>query len=128
MSMQDTTADMLTRIRNGLAAKHQSVITSFSKYNFAIAQFLLEQGYLHSVQVIDTKNMRIDLKYYKGEPVIEMLRRISKPSKRVYAKSTELPNVYNGFGVAIISTSQGLLSDKKARQVGVGGEVICYVA
>ena len=128
MSMQDITADMLTRIRNSLAVGHSSVRVTFSKYNLAIAQLLSQQGYLRDVQVLGYKNIEIQLKYYKGKPVIEKLEIVSKPSRRIYVQVDSLPKVYNGFGIAVISTSRGLLTDKEARAQRLGGEVVCYVA
>jgi len=131
MSMTDPIADMLTRVRNALAAGKLDVSMPSSKKKVAIASLLKEEGYVNdfSVQDIDGKPvLKIDLKYYEGKPVIEMIKRVSRPGLRVYKGKDELPQVMNGLGVAVISTSKGLMADRAARKAGHGGEVICYVA
>lgn len=130
MSMQDPISDMLTRVRNGASARKESVLMPLSKQKKAIASLLLKEGYIQSFEIIEKGNflLRITLKYYQGKSVIEMLKRVSRPGLRVYKAARELPKVYSGFGVAIISTSKGLMSDSKANTEGIGGEVICYVA
>lgn len=129
--MTDPIADMLTRIRNANKANHKSVSLPSSNEKKAIAQILLDEGYISSFNVEEDDKqgiLTIDLKYTEnGEKVISGLRRISKPGLRVYAKANEIPKVLNGLGTAIVSTSKGLLTDKAARRENVGGEVICYV-
>ena len=130
MIMTDPIADMLTRIRNGLAAKHETVTMPSSKEKVAIAKILLDEGYINGYKVEgDTKKtLTIDLKYGKnGEKVISGLRRISKPGLRVYAKVENLPRVLNGLGTALISTSGGMMTDRDARKKNMGGEVIAYI-
>lgn len=130
MSMSDPIADMLTRIRNGLRSSKESVSIPASKGKTAIARALLDEGYIsgYSVEGEGAKrNLDIQLKYYRGEPVIEEIKRVSLPSCRVYVSGDQVPLVKNGLGVALISTSQGLMTDKQARQAGVGGEVVCTV-
>lgn len=130
MIMTDPIADMLTRIRNGLAAKHETVTMPSSKEKAAIAKILLDEGYINGYKVEgDTKKtLTIDLKYGKnGEKVISGLRRISKPGLRVYAKVENLPRVLNGLGTALISTSGGMMTDRDARKKSMGGEVIAYI-
>ena len=131
MSMTDPIADMLTRIRNALAAGKLVVAMPSSKQKVAIANLLKEEGYVNesSVQDIDGKPvLEISLKYYEGKPVIDMVKRVSRPGLRVYKGKDDLPNVINGLGIAVISTSNGLMTDRAARKAGHGGEVICYVA
>ena len=131
MTMTDPIADMLTRIRNANNAGHKTVEMPASKEKKAIAEILLEEGYINKVDFIDDDKqgiIKITLKYGENKSkVIAGLRRISKPGLRVYAGNNEIPKVLNGLGVAIISTSKGVLTDKEARRAGVGGEVICYV-
>ena len=130
MQVTDTIADLLTRIRNGLAAKHETVTMPSSKEKAAIAKILLDEGYINGYKVEgDTKKtLTIDLKYGKnGEKVISGLRRISKPGLRVYAKVENLPRVLNGLGTALISTSGGMMTDRDARKKNMGGEVIAYI-
>ena len=131
MNTTDPIADMLTRIRNANSAKHKTVDVPNSKMKTAIAEILFKEGYIKSFELINNENqgiIRVTLKYdEKGNRVIDGLRRISKPGLRVYASKEELPKVLNGLGIAIISTSQGLKTDKEARQLGVGGEVLAYV-
>ena len=131
MNTTDPIADMLTRIRNANSAKFKTVDVPTSKMKKAIAETLFEEGYIKAFEEIEDGAqgiIRITLKYdEKGNRVIDGLRRISKPGLRVYASKEELPKVLNGLGIAIISTSQGLKTDKEARQLGVGGEVLAYV-
>lgn len=129
MSMTDPVADMLTRIRNAQAANKVSVNMPASKTKKAIASVLLEEGYISNFAVSEASKpeLQIDLKYYQGKPVIEMLQRVSRPGLRIYKPKDELPKVRGGLGVAIISTSKGLMTDRAARSVGHGGEVLCYV-
>lgn len=129
--MTDPIADMLTRIRNGNNAKHDSVDIPASNIKKQLAQILLDEGFIKGYDVIDDGKqgiIRVDLKYGKhNEKVISGIKRISKPGLRVYVKSDEVPRVLGGLGIAILSTSSGILTDKVARKEGVGGEVICYV-
>ena len=129
--MTDPIADMLTRIRNGNKANHLSVSLPSSNEKRAIAQILLDEGYIKGFDVEEDNKqgiLTINLKYAEeGEKVISGLRRISKPGLRVYVKANEVPKVLDGLGIAIISTSKGLLTDKAARDLNVGGEVMCYV-
>ncbi|MCY3768572.1 MAG: 30S ribosomal protein S8 [Gammaproteobacteria bacterium] len=130
MSMSDPIADMLTRIRNGLRARKVSVEMPASKSKMAIARALEEEGYIAGFSVQGDgvkKRLEIRLKYFQGEPVIEELERISKPSRRVYVGTDEMVSVRDGLGVALISTSKGVLTDKAALEQRVGGEVICTV-
>ncbi len=131
MSMSDPIADMLTRIRNGQMAGHDNVVMPSSKAKIALAKVLADEGYVsaYSINENDGKpELSVDLKYFEGQPVIEMIKRISRPGLRVYKNKNELPQVIGGLGVAIVSTSKGVMSDRAARQAGVGGEIICYVA
>lgn len=132
MSMQDTVADMLTRIRNAQMAKKVSVAMPSSKLRVAIANLLVDEGYLTAANVIEgekNKNtLTIELKYYEGKPVIESLKRYSRPGLRQYRNKDELPSVKKGLGVAIISTSKGLMTDRAARAAGMGGEVLALVS
>jgi len=131
MSMTDPIADMLTRIRNAQRAEKQSVAIPASKVKAAIAQVLKDEGYVEDFAVRDLEGRRtleISLKYYAGKPVIEKIERVSRPGLRIYRPKDELPKVMNGLGVAIVSTSRGVMTDRKARGLGVGGEVLCFVA
>jgi small subunit ribosomal protein S8 len=132
MSMSDPIADMLTRIRNGNTAKHDTVDVPVSKIKKAIADILTNEGYIKGYELIEDgvkSTMRITLKYGKdkNEKVITGIKKISKPGLRVFAGKDELPKVLGGLGVAIISTSQGVMTDKEAREKGIGGEVIAFV-
>ena len=131
MAVTDPIADMLTRIRNANSSKHKSVDIPSSKMKLAIAEILYKEGYIKAFEEIKNENqgiIRVTLKYdEKGTRVIDGLKRISKPGLRVYASKDELPKVLNGLGIAIISTSKGLKTDKEARALGVGGEVLAYV-
>jgi len=131
MSMTDPIADMLTRIRNAQGVEKSDVAMPSSKLKVAIAQVLKDEGYIEnfSVKAEGAKSeLRIELKYYAGRPVIERIERVSKPGLRVYKGRADIPRVMNGLGIAIVSTPQGVMTDRKARTVGVGGEVLCYVA
>ena len=131
MSMSDPIADMLTRIRNAQMVEKVSVTMPSSKVKVAIAQVLKDEGYIDdfAVKAEGAKSeLNIALKYYAGRPVIERIERVSKPGLRVYRGRNDIPQVMNGLGVAIVSTPKGVMTDRKARQNGVGGEVICYVA
>ena len=129
--INDPIADMLTRIRNGLIARHDSVTMPASNMKKAIAKILLDEGYIKSVDYIDDGlqgQIKIVLKYLQGkESVIKGLKRISKPGLRVYARNDEIPKVLGGLGIAIVSTSKGVMTDKEARNAGVGGEVLAYI-
>ncbi|MCR5236595.1 MAG: 30S ribosomal protein S8 [Lachnospiraceae bacterium] len=133
LTTNDPIADMLTRIRNANTAKHDTVEIPASKMKLAIAGILLDEGYIRSFELVDAvndfKNIRIELKYNdnKKEKVLTGLKRISKPGLRVYAGRDDLPKVLGGLGVAIISTNKGVVTDKKARELGVGGEVLAFV-
>ena len=131
MQITDPVADMLTRIRNANTAKHESVDVPASNLKKAIAQILLDEGYIKSFEIVDDGTqgiIRIQLKYHAGkEKVISGLRRVSKPGLRVYAGADELPRVLKGLGIAIISTSKGVMTDKAARANHVGGEVLAFV-
>ena len=131
MSMSDPIADMLTRIRNGQQVGKVAVTMSASKQKVAVAQLLLDEGYISAFNVGDDTDkpvLSVDLKYFQGKPVVEMIQRVSRPGLRIYKGSKELPKVRGGLGIAIISTSKGLMSDRAARAAGHGGEVLAYVA
>jgi len=131
MSMSDPIADMLTRIRNAQGVDKQSVEMPSSKLKVAIATVLRDEGYVDGFEIVgDAKKpvLKINLKYYAGRPVIERIERVSKPGLRIYKGKETLPTVMNGLGVAIVSTSKGVMTDRRARSTGLGGEVICYVA
>ena len=131
MNITDPIADMLTRIRNANSAKHKTVDIPASKMKTAIAEILFKEGYIKSYELINDETqgiIRVTLKYdEKGTRVIDGIKRISKPGLRVYAGKEELPKVLNGLGIAIISTSKGLKTDKEAREAGIGGEVLAYI-
>jgi len=131
MSMTDPIADMLTRIRNAQMVGQVEVGMPHSKLKLSIAQVLKDEGYIEDYAVREEgikRELRIGLKYYAGRPVIERLERVSKPGLRVYKGRDDIPRVMNGLGVAILSTSHGVMTDRKARATGVGGEVLCIVA
>jgi len=131
MSMSDPIADMLTRIRNAQMVEKPSVSMPSSKLKVAIAQVLKDEGYVDGYAVVGEAakpQLQIALKYYAGKPVIEHIERVSRPGLRVYKGRHDIPNVKNGLGVAIVTTPRGVMTDRKARQTGVGGEVLCYVA
>lgn len=131
MMITDPIADMLTRIRNGLVVKHDSVEVPFSKMKKAIADILVDEGFVNGVEIIENgvqSVMKVNLKYGpKNEKVITGIKRISKPGLRIYASSDNLPKVLGGMGIAIISTSKGVMTDKQARKEHVGGEVLAYI-
>jgi len=129
MSMQDTLADMFTRIRNGHMAEKAHVAMPSSKQKVAVANLLKDEGYITDFSVEgDVKPvLSIELKYFEGKPVIEEIKRVSRPSLRIYKSATELPKVADGLGIAIVSTSKGVMTDRAARKAGIGGEVICTV-
>ena len=131
MSMSDPISDMLTRIRNAQLVGHTEVAMPASKLKASIAQVLKDEGYIEDFALREKdakKELAIALKYYAGRPVIERLERVSKPGLRVYSGRNDIPKVMNGLGVAILSTSRGVMTDRKARANGVGGEVLCIVA
>ncbi|MCK3657912.1 30S ribosomal protein S8 [Pasteurellaceae bacterium Pebbles2] len=130
MSMQDPIADMLTRIRNGQAANKVAISMPSSKLKVAIANVLAAEGYVESVKVVEgvKPELEITLKYFQGKPVVESIQRVSRPGLRIYKRKDELPKVMGGLGVAVVSTSKGVMTDRAARQAGLGGEIICYVA
>jgi small subunit ribosomal protein S8 len=131
MSMSDPIADMLTRIRNAQLSEKTSVVMPASKLKAAIAQVLKDEGYVEDFIVHESGGkpvLDISLKYYAGRPVIEKIERVSRPGLRIYKASSKLPSVMNGLGVAIVSTSKGVMTERKARASGVGGEVLCIVA
>jgi len=131
MSMSDPIADMLTRIRNAQMVEKAIVAMPSSKVKAAIAQVLKDEGYIDGFQVKSEggkSELEIALKYYAGRPVIERIERVSRPGLRIYRGSKAIPQVQNGLGVAIVTTPKGVMTDRKARAAGVGGEVLCYVA
>ena len=131
MSMSDPIADMLTRIRNAQMVEKPTVTMPSSKLKVAIAKVLKDEGYIDGFAIRDagTKpQLEIALKYYAGRPVIEHIERVSRPGLRIYKGRHDIPSVQNGLGVAIVTTPMGVMTDRKARQAGIGGEVICYVA
>jgi small subunit ribosomal protein S8 len=131
MSMSDPIADLLTRIRNAQMVAKQTVSTPSSKVKVAIAQVLKDEGYIEDFAVQENAGkpqLEITLKYYAGRPVIERIERVSRPGLRVYKNAKSIPTVMNGLGVAIVTTPKGVMTDRKARATGVGGEVLCYVA
>lgn len=131
MMTTDPIADMLTRIRNGLTAKHDTVMIPSSKAKAVIAEILKEEGYIRDYQIVDgdkEKEIIVTLKYYgKGQPAITGLKRVSKPGLRVYSSAKDMPKVLNGMGIAIVSTSKGIMTGKKAKENNAGGEVLAYV-
>jgi small subunit ribosomal protein S8 len=133
MTMSDPLGDMLTRIRNGQQARKNVVSTPGSRMRSNVLEVLKREGYirgfskLDSEQTVNASELSIELKYYEGEPVIREIKRVSKPGRRVYSKINDLPRVFNGLGISIISTPQGVMSDNEARAANVGGEVLCQV-
>ena len=133
MTMSDPLGDMLTRIRNGQSARKAVVSSPASKLRSNVLEVLKREGYIRGYsqsaheRVVNASELAIELKYYEGEPVIREIKRVSKPGRRVYAKIKDLPRVYNGLGIAILSTPQGVMSDNEARAANVGGEVLCHV-
>jgi small subunit ribosomal protein S8 len=131
MSMSDPISDMLTRIRNAQLAEKETVVMPSSKLKVAIAKVLQDEGYVEGFNVINDgskSTLEIGLKYYAGRPVIEKIQRVSRPGLRIYKGSKDIAKVMNGLGIAIVSTPRGLMTDRKARADGVGGEVLCIVA
>ena len=131
MTMTDPISDMLTRIRNGQKARKTTVSMPASKVKIAVANVLKDEGYITGFETSGEgagRTLEVELKYFEGKPVIEKVERVSKPGLRIYRRSDELPKVLGGLGVAIISTSLGVMSDRQAREKGVGGEVICVVS
>ena len=131
MSMSDPIADMLTRVRNAQMVEKTTVAMPASKVKAAIAQVLKDEGYIDDFKVVNENGkseLVITLKYYAGRPVIERIERVSRPGLRVYRGRNAIPQVQNGLGVAIVTTPRGVMTDRKARATGVGGEVLCYVA
>ena len=131
MSMHDPIADMLTRIRNAQLVGHSEVTMPASRLKAAIAKVLKDEGYIEDFAIRGEgakPELEIALKYYAGKPVIEKIERVSRPGLRIYKGRHDIPNVMNGLGVAIVTTPQGVMTDRKARQVGIGGEVLCYVS
>ena len=131
MSMSDPIADMLTRIRNAQSVAKAAVTMPSSKLKVAIAQVLKDEGYIDGFAIRDNEGkheLEVALKYYAGRPVIERIERVSRPGLRIYKGRDAIPQVMNGLGVAIVTTPKGVMTDRKARQTGVGGEVLCYVA
>jgi small subunit ribosomal protein S8 len=131
MSMSDPIADMLTRIRNAQMVEKASVVMPSSKLKVAIAQVLKDEGYIDAYAIkgdAGKPELEIGLKYYAGRPVIERLERVSRPGLRIYKGRHDIPQVMNGLGVAIVTTPRGVMTDRKARAAGIGGEVLCYVA
>ena len=128
--MSDPIADMLTRIRNALAVGRAEVNMPSSKQKLAIAKVLKEEGYINDFSTIENENkpeISVSLKYYEGKPVISKISRVSRPGLRIYKNKNDLPKVLEGLGIAIVSTSKGIMTDRQARKLGNGGEVICFV-
>ena len=129
MSMSDPVADMLARVRNALAVEHDSVLCSNSRLNAAILEVMRNEGYIRGAKPSeDKRGLVVALKYYAGRPAIESIRRVSRPGLRSYVGASGLKPVLNGLGIAIVSTSQGVMSDVEARKRGIGGEILCTVA
>ncbi len=131
MSMQDPISDMLTRIRNAMSAEKTQVAMPSSKAKANIANVLKEEGYIADYSVGETEGksiLTVDLKYFDGRPVIDMIKRVSRPGLRVYKSKDQLPQILGGLGIAVVSTSKGVMTDRAARAAGVGGEVLCYVS
>ena len=130
MSMNDTISDLLTRIRNGQMSNKEKVTIPYSKMKEALCKVMLEEGYIEGINVEESeyKNIIVDLKYYDGKPVIDLIQRISRPGLRIYKSSNEIPLVKNGLGICIVSTSQGLMTGKVAKEKKCGGEIVCYIS
>ncbi len=130
MSMNDTISDLLTRIRNGQMSHKKSVTAPYSKMKEAICKVMLEEGYIndYSIDEDNIKKIIVELKYYEGKPVIDYIKRVSRPGLRIYKSSDEIPLVKNGLGICIISTSKGLMTGKVAKEKKYGGEIICYIS
>jgi small subunit ribosomal protein S8 len=131
MSMTDPIADLLTRIRNGQEANKSSIAAPASAFRESVLSVLKREGYIRDFSRVNVRpgidELKIELKYFDGEPVIKEISRVSRPGRRVYSKIKELPRVYNGLGIAILSTPRGVMSDTEAREANVGGEVLCHV-
>jgi small subunit ribosomal protein S8 len=131
MSMTDPIADLLTRIRNGQQANKTSIAAPASAFRESVLSVLKREGYIRDFSRVNVRpgidELKIELKYFDGEPVIKEISRVSRPGRRVYSKIKELPRVYNGLGIAILSTPRGVMSDTEAREANVGGEVLCHV-
>ena len=127
MSLSDPLGDMLTRIRNGQKAGKATIVSPASKLRASVLDVLIREGYIRGYQQSGEIELKIELKYHEGHPVIREISRVSKPGRRVYSKIGDLPRVYNGLGISILSTSRGVLSDNEARAQKVGGEVLCRV-
>ncbi len=131
MSMQDPIADMFTHIRNAQMVGKSTITMPLSKLKLKVAEVLKNEGYIEDCGVVkdaEKPTLFIDLKYYNGQPVIELIKRVSRPGLRLYKKTTQLPQVKNGLGIAIVSTSKGIMSDRYARHLKLGGEILCYVS
>lgn len=131
MSMTDPVADMLTRVRNGQMAGKSSVTMPSSKFKVAIAEVLKKEGFIEDLAVSTEANknfLTIDMKYFQGRPVIDSIKRISKPGLRIFRSNTEIPTVLGGLGIAVVSTSKGVMTDRAARAIGEGGEILCTVS
>jgi len=128
--MQDPVSDMLTRIRNGQLANKYSVKMPLSKLKKSIVILLKKEGFIKDFNITGTSKLELEifLKYFHGKPVIETIQRVSRPSLRIYKKKNKLPKVMDNLGIAVISTSQGIMTDRKARKIGLGGEIVCYVS
>ena len=128
--MNDTISDLLTRLRNGQMSNKESVSIPFSKMKEALCKVILDEGYINGISVEegDYKNIIVDLKYYDGKPVIDFIKRVSRPGLRIYKSANEIPLVKNGLGICIVSTSQGLMTGKTAKEKKFGGEIICYIS
>ncbi|NQV55006.1 MAG: 30S ribosomal protein S8 [Rhodospirillales bacterium] len=131
MSMSDPVADLLTRIRNGQQAGKDAVVAPASKFRMGLLDVLKREGYIRNYESYNVRSgvneVRIELKYFDGEPVIKQINRVSRPGQRVYSRIADLPKFYNGLGIAILSTPRGVMSDNEAREANVGGEVLCQV-
>ena len=131
MTLADPIGDMLTRIRNGQMRSLKNIVIPFSNFRLKILEVLKKEGYIINFKITDSKSkiktLSVDLKYYEGEPVIKEIKRVSKPGRRVYSKATSIPRVLNGLGVAILSTSKGVMSDSDAIKNNLGGEIICRI-
>ena len=130
MSMNDTISDLLTRLRNGQMSNKESVSIPFSKMKEALCKVMLDEGYINGISIEDGdyKNIIVDLKYYDGKPVIDFIKRISRPGLRIYKSANDIPLVKNGLGICIVSTSKGLMTGKMAKEQKCGGEIICYIS
>ncbi len=130
MSMNDTISDLLTRLRNGQMSNKDSVSIPFSKMKEALCKVMLDEGYINGISIEegDYKNIIVDLKYYDGKPVIDFIKRVSRPGLRIYKSANDIPLVKNGLGICIVSTSQGLMTGQDGKRKKCGGEIICYIS